>query len=117
MSKFETHMSKSSYADKNYTAVTQTTSRCKNRHFAFSSALLRKKRSKMPIVASKSCPCECSFRSSLRRYASKLQNRSILATRGGVEDTRLEAKDINASVLQKKGLQKFFSGDLKNKGL
>ena len=57
------------------------------------------------------------------------------ATRGGVEDTKLEAKDTqkfrgvvqgqtpsrprtkdtDASVLQKKGLQNLFSGDLKKK--
>ena len=79
----------------------------------------------------------------LERRIGKL--RSIVQSRGGVEDTRLEAKDTKkirgqgqpfrgqnlsrprtgmleakdtaASVLQKKGLQKFFSGDLQFIGL
>ena len=68
---------------------------------------------------------------------NEAENWQKIKNRGGVVDTRLEAeakdtkqfqgvgqtlsrprprtKDTDASVLQKKGLQKFFSGDLKKK--
>ena len=40
----------------------------------------------------------------------------MVVSRGGVENTMLEAKNTGASVLpQKKGLQKFFSGGLQNR--
>ena len=81
------------------------------------------------------------FHSRLWYWPPACTPKDEVETGGGVEDTRLEAKamdtkkipgqgqgqtpsrprprikDKDASVLQKKGLQKFFSGDLKKKGL